>query len=209
MVRHDSFCVAVDGSHVSYNALRLALTLMNEHDTLLAVHIHSEAADGGGVGGADESGRGHKHIDGDALLNNARVEALKLRLRPEQIRAEIVQLTDGKTIDQLLVTIANTRAKLFVMGASGRGSERTSVTPKPLGSVAEQVLYHAKVPVILMRSDRGGKFAFREEVDGRAPRPPIQFGVAVSATGRQPSARGRAGDAHTYADLPRLQMSSL
>lgn len=169
----NSFCVAVDGSSLSHSALRLALALMRSPaDTLLVVHAVNEDTDR--VAGKDIT-----RLDETSLLKMAQLEALKLRVRPEQVSAETVSL-GARTIVQALASAANTRSKVFVVGASGRGQEMRNGS-KPLGSVAEGLLSSVRVPMVLMRTARGAKFQLRapDELSPLEPRPPITFGVAV------------------------------
>lgn len=185
--RVETFVCAVDGSDVSWCALRLALSLMRDRDTCLIVHgVEDEA-----VAGKDGTAR----LDSDSLLRNAQVEALKFRLRLESIHAEAIQLKEKSSLLQMLVSIANSRGKTFVVGASGRGHERKARegAAKPLGSVAEQLLYHVKVPLILVRSSRG-KFNLRapDEIDPAHPRPEITFACAVDGSNISKRAFDRA-----------------
>ncbi|KAG8457296.1 hypothetical protein KFE25_012035 [Diacronema lutheri] len=176
MVRAETFIVAVDGSHMSYVALRLALSLMRAGDIVLVVHCVESGSET--TAGKD----GVTPISHDTMLRNAQVEALKYRLRPEQVRAETLRVHPGSVV-QALVTVANRRPKMFFVGASGRGHEAKPGS-KPLGSVAEQLLIHARVPVVFVRSARGGKFALRasNEVNLLEPRAPLTIGVAVDGS---------------------------
>lgn len=193
MVRIDSFCVATDGSNMSYTALRLALALMRNSDTLLLIHgVDSEV-----VAGKDGIGR----MDEATMLRNAQVEAFKFRLRPEQVYAETLHVGDGSSIVQALATAANTRSKMFFVGASGRGHESRSGT-KPLGSVAEELLKRVQVPVVLVRSTCGTKFQLRppDEVHALLPRPPIVFASAVDGSNISKRAFDRAVQLSTPLD---------
>mmetsp|Transcript_14820 Transcript_14820/g.39894 ORF Transcript_14820/g.39894 Transcript_14820/m.39894 type:complete len:304 (-) Transcript_14820:89-1000(-) len=174
-MRSATFCVAVDGSHVSYQAMRLAMSLMQRKDTLLVLHAVEE----GSLAGKDANA-----MDADTLHKNAVIEALKYRLLAEQVQAESIELKPDRSVAQFLVSTANTRGKVFVVGASGRGAEQSkSSASHPLGSVAEQCLYHSKCPIILAR-DTLGKFAFKhpEDIDQSKPRPALNLAVAVDGS---------------------------
>lgn len=173
-----SYCVALDGSDLGYKAMRMALMCMQDKDTLLVVHVVD--------GEASTAGKDHKAIEAETLEKNAQIEALKLRLRPEQVHGETVALKQDGNIANLIVGVANRRSKALVVGASGRGAEANRLagsTARPLGSVAEQCLMHVKVPVILVRGTHGGKLDFKQsdEVNPMQPRPPLTIGVAVRA----------------------------
>jgi len=174
--RH-SYCVAIDGSDLGYKAMRLAMMCMHDKDTLLVIHA-VDNNDG-------TAGKGAKAIDGETLEKNAQVEALKLRLRPECVHAEVAPLKPEGSVAQLIVGIANMRSRTLVVGASGRGAEarRSGSTARPLGSVAEQCLMHTKVPVILVRATNG-KFDFKnsDEVNQLQPRPQLTLAVAVDGS---------------------------
>lgn len=167
-----TFCVAVDGSNVSYAAMRLALTLMRPTDSILVVTILEPGAT----------------LDVNTLLKNAQVEALKMHtVTMAQVRAEAVALKDGQKVLDVLTRLANHKCKTFVVGASGKGYEskgkpRIVGAALPLGTTAEHLLYHCKAPLILVRADQTGKF---KAVDPNAfghHRPDLKIGVAVDGS---------------------------
>jgi hypothetical protein len=127
-----TFAVAVDGSDVSYAAMRLALTLMHPADTILVVTVLEPGAT----------------LDASTLLKNAQVEALKMHtITMDRVHAEALPLKDGQNALDVLTRIANNKCKTFVMGASGKGYEakgkaRTVGAAHPLGASAEHLLYH-------------------------------------------------------------------
>lgn len=173
---------------MSYNALRVALALMRYSDTLLVVHGVSDGSLDV-TAGKDGAAR----LDEQTMLKNAQVEALKFRLRPEQIHAATLHVEGGRSCVDILVKAANTRSKMFFVGASGRGQEARTGS-KPLGSVAEELLARVHVPIVLVRSARGSKFALHppDEVNPLQPRPPIIIGAAVDGSNVSKRAFDRA-----------------
>lgn len=182
MDRH-TFCVAVDGSDVSYKALRMALALMEKTDTLLVIHV-TEVTSGGSAQEAHVAGKeANVHgISKHTLEANATVEALKFHIQPHHVTVVVADLGEGERIAEKIVGLAHKRAKHLAIGASGHGAEQV-VAPGgaiPLGSVAEFCLERSRVPVILVRGIHG-KFDFQdaEAVAGTDPRPHLSIGVAV------------------------------
>lgn len=167
-----TFCVAIDGSDVSYAAMRLALALMRPSDTLLVVTVLEPGAT----------------LDANTLLKNAQVEALKLHtVQMAQVHAEAVALKDGQKVLDVLTRLANFKCKTFVVGASGAGYEskgrpRAAGAAHPLGATAEHLLYQCKAPLILVRADQAGKFKMADPDDFAHRRPDLKIGVAVDGS---------------------------
>ena len=145
--------VGLDGSDLSFRALRLAAFLMNpkgvlkgQRDNLVAVTVLKD-------GEAEES-KAH-------LLNEAKVELLKCGVMDYNVQTKAIQLPAGWEVGDALVYFAN-HAGLgiaskchFVLGAQGIDKSDGAEKMARLGSIAEQCLAKVKVPITIVKSSWG------------------------------------------------------
>lgn len=127
--RKETIVVALDGSPGSLAALPVAKSLAE----IVSSTVHVVYVGGHGV--------------------PAKVIAEKLGLSPEQLHGLVIEHTTGNPPVEI-AHIASERESIFIVMCTHTGE------PKPdgkLGSVAEGVLYEAKVPVVLVRPERGLK----------------------------------------------------
>ena len=146
----DSILVPIDGSEPSRAALRVADELAEQLGASLhLVHVLPDVplpmSDGMGFGTLTYNpGALIEAIqnEGEAIVKSAR----ELSAR-EGVQTTIVPATGTRTAQAILTFAAAQRSSLIVMGTHGRrGLDRLL-----LGSVAEGVMHHADVPVLLVR----------------------------------------------------------
>ncbi len=134
--------VAVDGSVTSEHALDVAIDLVRRlHAELSIVHVvdPGRATDPeGGLLAAE-------------VLENRRREGIAILSRILQHAAESVSATDflreGNPAEEILATAQSWKADLIVVASHGR----SGLARVFMGSVAEQVVRHAVVPVLVVR----------------------------------------------------------
>ena len=136
MIADRTYLVGLDGSDLSWEALRLATKIMGPKDDVHALAISKP-------GGAPDSlvADAEGILRGAGLLGAARGGA--------QFVVETEALKDGWTIAQQLIYAANhvnNRRGILVMGAAGGGAEGKAhpAGNPPMGSVARDALHQAK-----------------------------------------------------------------
>lgn len=139
--------IAVDDSATSNRALQEAIRLaQDQHAALRIVYVADTVALQGAAPVADaaESERTWREI-GEEILGRARAAA------GEGVSAETALLETGDVEDRLAQAITGEArrwgADLLIAGTHGRGGLRHMI----MGSVAEGIVRHAPVPVLLVR----------------------------------------------------------
>lgn len=142
--------VPVDGSETSDKALRAALQMAKETGgSLRVIHLIDASAYFSGPGGylsfpgdlpTVMRDGGHKVLEDAANL------AQSLGVQAE---TELFDSFDGRLADIVSDAAVQWKADLVVVGTHGR----RGVGRMLLGSGAEQILRHAPVPVLVIRSD--------------------------------------------------------
>ena len=145
MIADRTYLVGLDGSDLSWEALRLATRIMGPKDD-----VHALAITKGG--GAPES----LVADAEGILRGAGL--LGVARGGAQFVVETEALKDGWTIAQQLIYAANhvnNRRGILVMGAAGGGAEGKAhpAGNPPMGSVARDALHQVKVPLVLVRGN--------------------------------------------------------
>lgn len=140
-----TWLVGLDGSHVSYRALRLATMMMDPNvDTVKAFTIYDPSKDDVGAS--------------QVLMSNAEIEMRKAHLPPESWAVEAVALTEGWDLANQLIYHANHVSNgnaVLVIGAAGKTADGEKAHPlgnPPMGKIAEACLNRCKVPVLLTRA---------------------------------------------------------
>ncbi len=146
---YTAILVPVDGSKLAERALSLAIPLAEQHGArLVLAHVHAAVLPltaGGGVPMRD------------AALDLAERDAARAYL--ERLTARIGKLArthvegvfrEGRVVPTLVAAAQELRASLIVMSTHGRGGFQRFW----LGSVADAVMRHAHVPVLLVRGAR-------------------------------------------------------
>ena len=163
MLANRTYLVGLDGSDLSWSALRLATALFDpEHDTIHAVTIVKGGAAPSDSLVADAEGilRGEAHLLGKSRGGT-------------QFVVEVETLRDGWSVAQQLIYAANhvnNRRGVLVIGAAGDGAEGKT-HPRgnpPMGSVARDALHQVKVRA--RRRCARAQFSLRPT---RTPRPTI------------------------------------
>lgn len=150
--------VALDGSEISFRALRLVTFLMNPKHVLKGVHDNVVVIT---VLKPGETETSKNHI-----LNDARVKLIKCGVGDFNIRTKAITLPDGWEVGDALVYFANhahmgrSASSHFVLGAQGIDKAATGGSKMAhLGSIAEQCLAKVKVPVTIVKNAWGTKHA--------------------------------------------------
>ena len=146
MASSKTWLVGLDGSHVSYRALRLATMMMDPNvDTIKAFTIYDPSTDD--VGAAQ------------TLMSNAEIELRKAHVPPEQWVIEAQALEEGWNVTSQIIYHANhvnNGNAVLVIGAAGKTADNaTKAHPKgnaPMGKIADACLNRCKVPVLLTRA---------------------------------------------------------
>ena len=179
MIADRTYLVGLDGSDLSWEALRLATRIMGPKDDVHALAIVKP-------GGAPESlvADAEGILRGAGLLGAARGGA--------QFVVETEALKDGWTIAQQLIYAANhvnNRRGILVMGAAGGGAEGKAhpAGNPPMGSVARDALHQVKVPLVLVR--------------GNPTRAPSKSDVASPPAAAASAAAAADGGAHARAPM--------
>lgn len=142
-----TWLVGLDGSHISYRALRLATMMMDPNvDTVKAFTIYDPSTDDVGTA--------------QTLMSNAELELRKAHVPSEQWVVEAQALCDGWNIANQIIYHANhvnNGNAVLVIGASGKTADGDSgkVHPSgnpPMGKIADACLNRCKVPVLLTRA---------------------------------------------------------
>ena len=149
MSRFHKILVAVDGSPGSNNALQEAIQLAQALGARLRlVHVMDEL---GWVNGFESA---RASVDavlprmrqaGEKLLAKGLAQAIAANVEGE---SELVLQSAGRVGDSIVEEAARWGADLIVAGTEGRHG----VNRLLLGSSAEQIVRHAGVPVLLVRS---------------------------------------------------------
>ena len=179
MIADRTYLVGLDGSDLSWEALRLATRIMGPKDDVHALAIVKP-------GGAPDSlvAVAEGILRGAGLLGAARGGA--------QFVVETEALKDGWTIAQQLIYAANhvnNRRGILVMGAAGGGAEGKAhpAGNPPMGSVARDALHQVKVPLVLVR--------------GNPTRAPSKSDVASPPAAAASAAAAADGGAHARAPM--------
>ena len=149
MSRFHKILVAVDGSPGSGNALQEAIRLAQALGARLRlVHVMDEL---GWVNGFESA---RAYVDevlprmrqaGEKLLAGGLTQAIAANV---EVESELVLQPAGRVCDSIVEEAARWGADLIVAGTEGR----QGVNRLLLGSSAEQIVRHASVPVLLVRS---------------------------------------------------------
>lgn len=127
----------VDGSHTAEAAARFAVDIARaEHDTILVLGV-AQMFDQGG----DEGVTAAIHT----FMSDV-VAAETSRIRQSGISAEELVVDAESPYEAILEVVAQRGADLIVMGTHGR----TGLARAIIGSVADRVVRHAEVPVVLV-----------------------------------------------------------
>lgn len=141
--------VPVDGSKLAERALSLAIPLAEPHQaTLLLVHAHAPMMPltfGGGAPVGDAALDAQLERDGRAYVERLVRRTAKLTPVPVEGVFRV-----GKVVPTLSAVAAERGADLIVMSTHGRGGFQRLW----LGSVADALVRHATVPVLLVRGAR-------------------------------------------------------
>lgn len=134
----------VDGSQASLLALHVAARLAGEQHASLTICSVADPARASAMAFGDPTG---SVMALDALDDDAkRICEDALKLVSDAVRADTAVL-DGLPSDAIVDYAAKTNCDLIVMGSHGR----SGIPRALLGSVAEGVLRHAPVPVMIIR----------------------------------------------------------
>ncbi|KAL1530470.1 hypothetical protein AB1Y20_001372 [Prymnesium parvum] len=136
-----TFLVGLDGSNLSFRALRLAAALADDmKDNVVVVHVSDK-------------------IDEKMLQSKVSDTLLHAGIQVRRQAFEIVECSGEWTIAGTLIYLANHIAKgtgVLVLGAAGKaGEEHGRAGPKgqlPMGSVALTCQEVCKVPVVIVKS---------------------------------------------------------
>lgn len=167
--------VALDGSELSFQALRLVTFLMNPKHVLKGIHDN--------VVVVTVLKRGESEASKHHILNDARVELIKCGVGDFNISTKAITLPDGWEVGDALVYFANhahigrSASGHFVLGA--QGMDKASIGQSKmahLGSIAEQCLAKIKTPVTIVKNAWGTKLSDRDAL-GR----PIRAGYDATA----------------------------
>jgi nucleotide-binding universal stress UspA family protein len=146
---YGSILVPVDGSKLAERALSLAMPLAEQHGArLLLLHAHEPIlplAVGGDVPLRDPA-MDDKHRDD----SRAYVERLAKRIAKLTSVPVEPLFRDGKVVSTICRVVEEAGVGLVVMSTHGRGGFQRFW----LGSVADALVRHATVPVLLMRGAR-------------------------------------------------------
>jgi nucleotide-binding universal stress UspA family protein len=141
--------VPVDGSKLAERALAIAIPLAEQHGARLVVSLVHEPilplVSGGGApvrdSGLDERHRAEQEASVTKLAQRTR------KLTSVQVEA---QFAHGRIVPTLVEQAKTLRAGLIVASTHGRGG----IQRFWLGSVADGLVRHATVPVLLVRGNR-------------------------------------------------------
>jgi nucleotide-binding universal stress UspA family protein len=155
--------VAVDGSDPSNLALHTANDLAHALDASLevvSVIPDVPISIGYGYGGGDYlPAIDYDRYASDLAANSQAVVSSALKalgefaLKPVQVNASSVPANGQRIAEAIVLSSENLHADLIVIGTHGRGG----VEELLLGSVAQGVAHHAKIPVLLVRSSKHDK----------------------------------------------------
>lgn len=146
---YDSILVPVDGSKLAERALSIAIPLAEQHGARLTLfHAHEPMMPITLAGGAPVRDTAIE----TTMLEEARGYLDKLAKRTAKLTTARVEpvFRVGKVVAALTAFAAESRAGLIVISTHGRGGFQRFW----LGSVADAVLRHATVPVLLVRGTR-------------------------------------------------------
>jgi nucleotide-binding universal stress UspA family protein len=139
--------VPLDGSPLAEQALPLALEIAERANaSVRLVHVHPPGMPGGSGPGSDPRPESAVRESEQAYLNGAAQRVATAS--PVRVAAELL---DGPVAATLCGRAAATGTDLIVMATHGRGP----LTRFWLGSVADQVIRQAPVPVLLVRPRDG------------------------------------------------------
>lgn len=146
---YESILVPVDGSKLAERALSIAIPLAEQHGARLTLfHAHEPMMPITLAGGAPVRDTALE----STMLEEARGYLDKLAKRTAKLTTAQVEAVFrvGKVVPALTAFAAESRAGLIVISTHGRGGFQRFW----LGSVADAVLRHATVPVLLVRGTR-------------------------------------------------------
>lgn len=146
---YDRIVVPVDGSKLAERALALAVPLAEQHGArLIVLHAHTPMLPlflGGAAPVRDSA------LDEDQRQEQVRyVSRLAKRLAKQTSAPVEGVFRDGPVVETITKVAAEGRAPLIVMCTHGRGGFKRFW----LGSVADRLIRHATVPVLLLTGSR-------------------------------------------------------
>ena len=141
--------VATDGSKLSEAAVEHALNLADltgaEVVALKVVPLYPQTYFEGGVGvDADEIKRIEQQWQSEALLV---VNAIKSEGQKRQIKVKATTAKSDLVSEAIITTAKRNKCDLIVMASHGRQGVKALV----LGSVAQKVLTHTRLPVLIVK----------------------------------------------------------
>lgn len=146
---YGSILVPVDGSKLAERALSLAIPLAEQHGArLVLLHAHEPVAPlvmGGGAPVRDAALDETHRAESGTYLEKLAKRTTKLTSAPVE-----ALFRDGKVVPTIAAVVASHGVGLVVMSTHGRGGFQRFW----LGSVADAVVRHATVPVLLVRGAR-------------------------------------------------------
>lgn len=142
---YTSIVVPLDGSEFARRALPIALALARRSDAALhLVHVHEPVVFPGNAPMWDT------RLDDESRWKmQSELTEVATRLTRETSLSVDATFLDGAIVPTMQTYLADHRADLVVMTSHGRGG----LSRAWLGSVADGLLRHATVPVLLVRAD--------------------------------------------------------
>jgi nucleotide-binding universal stress UspA family protein len=139
--------VPVDGSAPSDAAVKLALRLAHDQDAnLVFLHVSEVAKIAAMISSTAVCVDPSPALDAELAAGQDALSRAETNARTSAIPAESI-LVEGASADSIVKTAKRNGADLIVMGSHGRGGIQRAL----LGSVAEGVLRHSSVPVLVAR----------------------------------------------------------
>lgn len=144
-----SILVPVDGSRLAERALSIAIPLAEQHGArLVLLQVHEPILPlviGGGAPVRDPALDETHRAEQAAYLDKLAVRTAKLTAAPVD-----ALFRDGKVVPTIAAVVASHAVELVVMSTHGRGGLQRLW----LGSVADALVRHATVPLLLVRGTR-------------------------------------------------------
>ena len=142
--------VPVDGSHVSKAAVKLALGLArDQRASVIFIYVYEIARIVAMVSTPAVATDPSSALATEREWGMAALDAAMRAAKEKSVRAKRM-FVEGASVDSILRAATEERADLIVMGSHGR----TGIARAVVGSVAEGVLRHADVPVLVSRIAR-------------------------------------------------------
>jgi nucleotide-binding universal stress UspA family protein len=147
---YNGILVPVDGSTLGERALTLAIPLAEQHEArLVLIHVHEPVLPmtaGGGMPVSDPA------LDQSWREEQRQyLEKLAKRMRKRTTRPVETVFRDGDVVPTIERTVREMGIRLVVMCTHGRGGFQRFF----LGSVADGLMRHLPVPLLLLRGARG------------------------------------------------------